>query len=94
MDALAKTYLSGVEIHEDSYITGYTEDENSCKELLSDIDNRTGGFVRLYTKNKENDDGKMLRFFISEHGLLKEYTRFFYNNNSNLFSVTNVTWKS
>ena len=57
VEGLAKTYLSGVEVNA-NYITGYTENENCYQGLLRDIENISGGFVRLYTKDKEDDEGR------------------------------------
>ena len=53
---LSEKYLSGIRT-QDNYLTGFIEDETLYNDFLRDLDNVTGGFVRIYTVDKQ-DDGK------------------------------------
>ena len=55
MKAIGRRYLQNIQIS-DSYLTGYTDNEDDVIDVLQDLDTVSGGFTKQYNKGKENDE--------------------------------------
>ena len=55
MDLLCQNNLTGLK-EEDGYIYGYIEEEAKFESFMRDIDWVSGGFVKIYTTNKESKE--------------------------------------
>ena len=64
METFARSYLKNLSVQE-HYVTGFIESDEEYKQFLRDLDTRTGGFVKKWTRDNEEKDEGIVFIFLS-----------------------------